>query len=90
MHGIGTHSLEYLYWYKDGELHYFIGTPKPVFEAVLHNKAAPYFCYGAGYQFEHPWYMLTNDYGVSSIFPPSAVPEDIRLLHLLLYRGDHE
>lgn len=83
-------SLEYLYWYSNGELHSFIGTPKPVFAQVIHHKAAPYYCYGAGYQFIHPWYILTNGYGVLKIIPSTEVPKDILAMHLLLYRGDHE
>lgn len=85
-----TQTLEYLYWYKNGELHHFIGTSKPVYIAVISNKAAPYYCYGAGYQFAHPWYTLTNDYGVHEIIPSTRVPPEILALHLLIYRGDHD
>lgn len=83
-------SIEYLYWYRNGVLHHVIGKAEVVYANVKYHKAEPYYCYGAGYQFHSPWYVLNNEYGVKDIVHESSVPAQIRALHLIVYRGDYE
>lgn len=83
-------DLEYLYWHEGDELKHHVGNYDQTCATCRSSGAEVHYCYGTGYQFESPWYTLSHKYDVQGVLPPSAVPHDIRALHLLIYRGDHE
>lgn len=84
-------SLEYLYWYEGDALKHHVGNYPSTREACVKHGASVYFYYSTHYQFKTPWFCLNSAYeGTEIIHKVEYVPPDIRALHLLIYRGDHE
>lgn len=82
---------EYLYWTDSrGTLRHFIGNYNAVMKACARYTQSQYYCYGEGYQFESPWYILNSNYDLLKQLQPCEVPAEIQALHLLLYRGHHD
>jgi len=83
-------DLEYLYWYEGDALKHYVGNYSQTHDTCINSGAEVHYCYGTGYQFDSPWCYLDNKYSTESPIHASDVPPDIRALHLLIYRGDHE
>jgi hypothetical protein len=83
-------GIEYLYWYEGSERKHFVGNYNQTRAMCRNSGAERHYCYGTGYGWDSPWYLLDGAYSTNGDIPASDVPPDIRALHLLIYRGDYE
>ena len=83
-------DLKYLYWYEGDEIKHSVGNYFQTYDKCINSGAEEHYYYGTVYQFVSLWYRLDNKYSTEGSIPASEVPPDIRALHLLIYRGDHE